>query len=133
MASLWKSYKDMREYETKSASFNHAAWLLLVSGLIAYSTLDDPVTLIFAVSWAMVGLAIFPVCLYWGLKALRNVLILDAYISMSLLSLMFFNATLNFFEMGILLGQVLYSLYLTNQTNINILEIKRHQILKVQK
>tara|TARA_R110002126_G_scaffold60959_1_gene158108 strand:+ start:60 stop:461 length:402 start_codon:yes stop_codon:yes gene_type:complete len=130
MTSFIQSYKKLGSSEPKPASFNHAMWLLLVSGLIAHSSACCIVTLSFAVAWALVGLLIFPIVLYGTYKTLRNILIVDAYLSITILSLSAFNHILGLFEMGILIGQTIFAVYLACLTNQQILERERLGILE---
>ena len=117
-------------HNPRPSSVNHALWLILVSGLtIELALVSGSVSLWFSVVWMVVGLLIIPVAIHSTCTTLRNLLMLDAMLALTILSYFFFDGSDSLFAMGILLGQTTFAVYLVHLTNRQILEYKRLEIL----
>lgn len=122
--------KTMRSANPRPSTVNHAVWLLLVAGLtIEMGWNSSGPSLLFSGAWVFVGLILFPVAITGSCRLLRNCLMVDAAIAMTILSLSLFGSLASVFETGILAGQAAFAVYLAHITNRQLLEYKRLEIL----
>ena len=117
-------------HNPRPSSVNHALWLVLVSGLtIELALINGSVSFWFSVVWMVVGLSLIPTAIYGTCQLLRNLLMLDAMLALTILMYFLMDGVQSLFAVGILAGQTTFAVYLAYLTTRQILEYQRLEIL----
>tara|TARA_R110000796_G_scaffold103642_3_gene213073 strand:- start:1131 stop:1520 length:390 start_codon:yes stop_codon:yes gene_type:complete len=116
-------------HNPRPSAINHAMWLIVVAGLTVELAHDGSISIWFSLSWLVVGIAMIPLAIKGTITALRNLLMADAMLALTIFSYFMIEGPDILFAMGILVGQIAFAVYLAYLTNRQILEYKRLEIL----
>ena len=116
-------------HNPRPSAINHAMWLIVVAGLTVELAHDGSISIWFSLIWLGVGIAMIPLAIKGTITALRNLLMTDAMLALTIFSYFMIEGPDILFAMGILVGQIAFAVYLAYLTNRQILEYKRLEIL----
>ena len=116
-------------HNPRPSAINHAMWLIVVAGLTIELAHDGSISIWFSLLWLGVGVGMIPLAIKGTITALRNLLMADAMLALTVLSYFMVEGLDIMFAMGILAGQIAFAVYLAYLTNRQILEYKRLEIL----
>ena len=116
-------------HNPRPSAINHAMWLIVVAGLTVELAHEGSISLWFSLSWLVVGIAMIPLAIHGTITALRNLLMVDAMLALTIFSYFVIEGPDILFAMGILVGQIAFAVYLAYLTNRQILEYKRLEML----
>ena len=116
-------------HNPRPSAINHAMWLIVVAGLTLELAHEGSISLWFSVVWLSVGIAMIPVAIHCTIKVLRNLLMADAMLALTIFSYFMIEGPDILFAMGILVGQITFAVYLAYLTNRQLLEYKRLEML----
>tara|TARA_B110000093_G_scaffold9650_1_gene9186 strand:- start:4409 stop:4798 length:390 start_codon:yes stop_codon:yes gene_type:complete len=116
-------------HNPRPSAINHAMWLILVAGLTIELANNGSISLWFSIAWLSVGVAMIPLAIHGTIKTLRNLLMADAMLSLTIFSYFMLEGPDILFAMGILVGQIAFAVYLAYLTNRQLLEYKRMEVL----
>ena len=116
-------------HNPRSSAINHAMWLIVVAGLTIELAHDGSISIWFSLLWLGAGVGMIPLAMKGTITALRNLLMADAMLALTIFSYFMIEGPDIMFAMGILVGQIVFAVYLAYLTNRQILEYKRLEIL----
>ena len=116
-------------HNPRPSAINHAMWLIVVAGLTVELAHDGSISIWFSLLWLGVGVGMIPLAMKGSITALRNLLMTDAMLALTIFSYFMIEGPDIMFAMGILVGQIAFAVYLAYLTNRQILEYKRLEIL----
>ena len=116
-------------HNPRPSAINHAMWLIVVAGLTLELAHTGSVSIWFSLAWLTVGIAMIPIAIHCTIKVLRNLLMADAMLALTIFSYFMIEGPDILFAMGILVGQITFAVYLAYLTNRQILEYKRLEML----
>ncbi len=116
-------------HNPRPSAINHAMWLIVVAGLTIELAHDGSISIWFSLLWLGAGVGMIPLAMKGTITALRNLLMADAMIALTIFSYFMIEGPDIMFAMGILVGQITFAVYLAYLTNRQILEYKRLEIL----
>jgi len=116
-------------HNPRPSAINHAMWLIVVAGLTIELAHDSSISVWFSLLWLGVGVGMIPLAMKGTITALRNLLMADAMLALTIFSYFMIEGPGIMFAMGILVGQIAFAVYLAYLTNRQILEYKRLEIL----
>lgn len=77
----------------RAAVISHCLWLLLVAGLLVDMSMEKNIPLELLVIWGTVALIAIPVAVYGKIETIRDLLLIDSFLALTLLSFSYFNVT----------------------------------------
>ena len=77
----------------RAAVIGHCLWLLLVAGLLVDMSMEKNIPLALLVVWGTVAIITIPVSVYGKIETIRNLLLIDSFLALTLLSFSYFNGT----------------------------------------
>lgn len=116
-------------HNPRPSAINHAMWLIVVAGLTIELAHDGSISIWFSLLWLGAGVGMIPLAMKGSITALRNLLMTDAMLALTIFSYFMIEGPDIMFAMGILVGQIAFAVYLAYLTNRQILEYKRLEIL----
>mgnify|MGYP000096440493 FL=1 len=116
-------------HNPRPSAINHAMWLIVVAGLTIELAHDGSISIWFSLLWLGAGVCMIPLAMKGTITALRNLLMADAMLALTIFSYFMAEGPDIMFAMGILVGQIAFAVYLAYLTNRQILEYKRLEIL----